>query len=79
MTLLAFNKTDSIKELWEVVRAIYIEPEYQIIAARRLREAMMKASILVGFPKVFLYLKASDLRVLMVLVRYEVVLQRNLQ
>lgn len=52
VTLLAFNKTDNIPELWEVVSSVYAEPEYQVVAARRLREAMMKASILVGFPRV---------------------------
>ena len=62
MTLLAFNKTDAIKELWEVVRTTYIEDEYQIIAARRLREAMMKASILVGFPKASRHKNLADPR-----------------
>jgi hypothetical protein len=52
VTLLAFNKPDAIKELWDVVRSVYAEQEYQVIAARRFREAMMKASILVGFPLV---------------------------
>lgn len=52
VTLLAFNRCDAVKDLWEVVRTTYPEPDYQVIAARRFREAMMKVSILVGFPKV---------------------------
>lgn len=53
MTLLAFNKCDKVKDLWERVCDVYAEYEYQLVAARRMREAMMKASILVGFPRVF--------------------------
>jgi hypothetical protein len=50
--LLAFNRCDAVVELWEVVCAVYKDHEDQVIAARRFREAMMKASILVGFPRV---------------------------
>jgi hypothetical protein len=42
-----------VKELWDTVCDVYNEYEYQLVAARRVREAMMKASILVGFPRVF--------------------------
>jgi len=46
-----------------VVSSVYAEPEYQVVAARRFREAMMKASILVGFPRVALRSRAaSDFR-----------------
>jgi hypothetical protein len=76
---LAFNKTENIPELWEVVSSVYTEPEYQVVAARRFREAMMKASILVGFPRVTIarqtgadYRESTDLSL------YEDALQMNL-
>ena len=79
MTLLAFNKTDAIEELWEVVCTTYIELEYQIVAARRLREAMMKASILGDFLKIRSCHNASNRRVSTFLSLYEVALRMSLQ
>jgi hypothetical protein len=52
VTLIAFNKCDAVRELWELVCTVYADPEYQVTAARRCREAMLKASIVVGVPRV---------------------------
>jgi len=58
---------------------VYSDEEGQIAAARRLREAMLKGSPLVGFPKVLRLIPKSDRRESMVSSASEVVSRRTLQ
>lgn len=48
----ANDRMDLIKTLWEYLADSTRKEEDQFVKARKFREALLKASVLVGFPKV---------------------------
>lgn len=60
VTLLAFGAEKRIPELWQQIAQLYAQDEAaQATATRRLREGLVKASPLIGFPRVRLPLKQN--------------------
>ncbi|KAM3540040.1 hypothetical protein ARSEF1564_007066 [Beauveria bassiana] len=51
IVLQANDQMDIIAELWNAVKDKTPSPNAQVIKARKLREAFLKTSVLVGFPK----------------------------
>lgn len=56
VALLAFGEEKRIPELWQQIARVHADSEAaQVVAVKRLREGMTKASPLVGFPRVSLF------------------------
>lgn len=61
VALLAFGEEKRIPELWQQIAQAHADSEAaQVAAAKRLREGMTKASPLVGFPRVSLFLQGGE-------------------
>jgi hypothetical protein len=51
--LLAFHRAPAVGELWKYISVLHdLDPAQEATVARRIREACLKSSVLVGFPRV---------------------------
>lgn len=50
--ILGFHREPAVGELWHYISSLGGEQSQQLAVARRIREACLKASVLVGFPRV---------------------------
>jgi hypothetical protein len=51
--LISFNACEDVGHLYQVMARKYPQRDDIVLAIRRLREALLKCSALVGFPRVF--------------------------
>lgn len=58
--LLAFHHEPGVGELWAYISCLAQTEEQQIAIARRIRESCLKASVLVGFPRVCTCIQSWD-------------------
>lgn len=50
--LLSFHQEPAVGELWKYINSLNGDPTTRVAIARRIRECCLKASVLVGFPRV---------------------------
>lgn len=53
--ILGFHNEPAVGELWHYISSLEGEQSQQLAVARRIREACLKASVLVGFPRVCIH------------------------
>ncbi|KAL1855500.1 hypothetical protein Plec18170_004220 [Paecilomyces lecythidis] len=59
--ILGFHNEPAVGELWHYISSLGGEQSQQLAVARRIREACLKASVLVGFPRSSLQKNSADL------------------